>query len=141
MPSTIAKDICISGIQGWVSNMQSKIYIFLVCILLSSCAALPESFREGVLQPMNLWKPRPPGLAEAPVEGVSPEYTQGWKDGCDSGISAAGSTHYRQTGYKFVMDYSMVENKDYYQAWHDAYTYCRWYVGSWNTSGEASWVF
>lgn len=120
--------------------MKKLIYIFLLCFASSSCAMLPKDLRENFLQPINLWKPKPYGLGEAP-EGGPPEYTQGWKDGCESGLAAYGSTHYRVSGHKYKMDYKMVDNQDYYQAWHDSYTYCRWYVWNFNRPGSMGWTF
>ena len=110
--------------------------LFFVVIGLQSCSAkqlfskeFKGWFAEDFLAPMNLWKPKPFGLGEVP-EGGSPEYTQGWKDGCETGLGVYGANHYRNLGYKFKQDHTMIHNNDYYMAWQDSYTYCRWYV--WN---------
>lgn len=56
-----------------------------------------------------------------------PEYTKGWEDGCYTGMAAMSNTYY-STFYHFRQDPSMTVNKMYYQAWKDAYHYCRQYV-------------
>lgn len=116
------------------------------CMLLSSCYmqnSLGKAIRQDILAPMNLWKPKIWGMGEPPISD-SPEFTQGWKDGCNSGIAAYGGDHHRFLGYKFTQDVRMIQNQDYYQAWQDSYLYCRWYI--WNyqrkLSGVSSgWIF
>ncbi len=121
-------------------KMKKILEIFIFCLLLSSCGNTWETFREDILRPLNLWQPTPFGIGEVP-KGGSPEFTQGWEDGCHSGISAYGGTHYRNLGYKFKQDYKMIHNKDYYNAWQDAYLYCRWYVWNYIRQGSVNSVF
>ena len=72
--------------------------------------------------------PRPWGLADAP-EG-SPVFKRGWNDGCETGMTTYGNDVYKIT-YGWKQDPKMVLNDEYYRAWKDAYTYCRWYVYNW----------
>jgi hypothetical protein len=106
----------------------------VMLFFLTSCAASFGSFetamKQDVLKPMNLWEPTPWGIQLDPPPGGTPEFNQGWKDGCTSGIAAYGGDNYKYTGYKFKQDWRMVTNNTYYQAWQDAYLYCRWYM--WN---------
>lgn len=120
--------------------MLKKINMIILCALLSGCSDMGESFREDILRPLNLWEPKPFGIGEVP-KGGSPEFTQGWEDGCHSGIAAYGGFHYRTLGYKFKQDVTMIHNKDYYNAWQDAYLYCRWYVWNYIREGSLLWSF
>ena len=90
---------------------------------------LNETFKEDVMRPLNLWEPKPVGIGEVP-QGGSPEFTQGWEDGCHSGIASYGGNHYKYFGYKFRQDHRMILNDEYYRSWQYAYLYCRWYI--WN---------
>lgn len=76
----------------------------------------------------QLTKPRPWGLADTP-EG-SPIFQQGWEDGCETGMRVYGGLTYRMA-YQFKQDQELVNDPEYYTAWRDAYTYCRWYVWNW----------
>lgn len=125
--------------------MRKAAYIFLTFIL-SSCGvsgeALNTTMKEDFMRPINMWEPKPYGIGEVP-KGGSPEFTQGWEDGCHSGLAAYGGDHYHYLGYKFRQDVRMITNKEYYQAWQDSYLYCRWYI--WNyvrpLSGTPGWIF
>lgn len=75
-------------------------------------------------------KPRPWGLGKTP-DG-SPIFKKGWEDGCDSGLGVYGAQHYRKPAYKFRQDVTLIHNREYYRAWKDAYTYCRWYNWTWS---------
>ena len=77
-------------------------------------------------------KPRPWGLGETP-DG-SPTFKQGWEDGCDTGLGVYGGAGYKRKAYRFRQDISQLDNPEYYRAWKDAYTYCRWYVWNWDRS-------
>jgi hypothetical protein len=96
--------------------------IGLVLILLISACSYKEATE-------LFTKPRPFGLGETP-DG-SPTFRQGWEDGCDSGLGAYGGFHYRRKSYAFRQDITQIDNPEYYRAWKDAFTYCRWYVWNW----------
>lgn len=76
----------------------------------------------------QLYKPRPWGLGDTPPG--SPEFQKGWNDGCETGFSASGNDRYK-AAYAFKQDISLLNNPEYYRAWKDAYTHCRWYVAGW----------
>jgi hypothetical protein len=106
------------------------INIFIVSLILTACGEdFNEALTKDVLEPMNMWKPKPIGIGEVDPN-APPEYKQGWTDGCETGMYVYGGDTYRYLGYKFKQDYTMITNNDYYNAWQDAYLYCRWYL--WN---------
>lgn len=105
------------------------IITFSAIFLLSCSKEEFNDLRKGVLEPINLWKPRPIGMAEVDPN-APPNYQQGWNDGCDSGLAAYGGSSYTWTGYKFKQDYTKLDDKEYYGAWQQGWLYCRWYV--WN---------
>lgn len=53
-----------------------------------------------------------------------PEYTLGWEDGCDSGLSAEGSLEYKLL-YGFKKRPEMASSDQYKQGWNEGFTYCR----------------
>lgn len=110
--------------------MAWKNYITLMvgALLLSACnAAMIEELSEtNALQ--QFYKPVPWGMAKTP-EGT-PDFKQGWEDGCSTGLGAYGNGRYR-AAYGWKQDHTKVSDADYYRAWKDAYTYCRWYVYGW----------
>lgn len=75
----------------------------------------PESIR-----PMNR-------IFEQMPTGGPAEYEQGWKDGCESGMTAHTNNFY-QSFYVFKQDNSLLKNEYYYKAWQDSYSYCRLYA-------------
>ena len=110
--------------------MKKQFYILLFCFTCASC--LDSDFMEGIRatgEDINMWKPKPPGIGEADPH-APPNYKQGWNDGCETGLFVYGGDHYRYLGYKVKQDYTMINDEDYYNAWQDAYLYCRWYI--WN---------
>ena len=78
--------------------------------------------------------PRPYGIGETP-EG-SPVFRQGWNDGCDSGLGVYGGRLYRVKAYRYKQDLTQIDNPEYYRAWKDAFTYCRWYSWNWVKSWD-----
>jgi hypothetical protein len=93
-------------------------YITLICAL-SSCKAIS--------------KPTPLGIYRG-MEGNAPQGTaifrHGWQDGCESGISALGSLHYKAT-HSFQYDPAQLSSNEYHNAWRLAFRYCRWYTSQW----------
>ncbi len=98
-----------------------RLLIILAIILqLSACKKVQQM----------VFEPRPWGMAETP-DG-SPVFRQGWEDGCNTGLGVYGGSAYRVNAYKFRQDITQTDNPEYYRAWKDAYTYCRWYVWNWS---------
>lgn len=63
------------------------------------------------------------------LEGeASPEFIQGWKDGCESGMATGSNTFYKMF-YKVnkVDGYKMTSSGDYGTAWSNAFWYCTRY--------------
>ncbi len=60
----------------------------------------------------------------------SPEFNQGWRDGCDSGMAAFGNYTYKLI-YSFKKDMTLISNQEYTAAWNSAYNSCRWYTSTW----------
>ncbi len=124
MLSTIADGIYISGIEGNGYNM-SKIFIAISMLLLVS-ACDDGSGRSMSLS--RIFTPTPWGLGKTP-DG-SPKFQQGWEDGCESGLGSYGNTWY-QAEYDFKQDPNLIHDNEYYIAWKDGHSYCRWYVYNW----------
>lgn len=94
-----------------------KLFVILVVLLLSAC--------------------RPGGgmsiINDGPQEGP-PELVQGYRDGCQSGISAYGNDYYKSL-YPFKQDARLVGNKTYLTIWRDAYNYCRHWMNEFGREG------
>lgn len=54
-------------------------------------------------------------------------FMQGWKDGCETGISAASNAYQRQF-YHFNQNSDLAQDNTYYTGWKSAFTYCSRYV-------------
>lgn len=76
--------------------------------------------------------PKPKSLNKPNFENYSPEYEKGWTHGCETGLNAYGNSVYKNA-YKFYQDPKLINNLDYYRAWKDAYTYCRYHVYNWTS--------
>jgi hypothetical protein len=88
----------------------------MICLLLSGCGlkALPE------LRPANR-------VFSYMPKNDMPEYTQGWQEGCESGMSGMTNSFY-SSFYTFKQDKTMMKNEIYYKAWKDSYDYCKGFV-------------
>ncbi len=73
-------------------------------------------------------RPKPPGIAIT-MDGP-PAFRQGWEDGCFTGMGTESNTYY-QHFYHFKQDVSQIMNDQYFEAWVDAFRYCRDYVDKW----------
>jgi len=108
--------------------MRNMILLLVMVIALSGCRKMAD-MSDGT--PVEwLFKPWPHGLDKDPPEGT-PIFKAGWTQGCESGLASYGGSRYRRA-YAFVQDMQLVNNPEYYRAWKDAYTYCRWYVWNWD---------
>lgn len=99
--------------------MRKLIVIFMV-ILLSGC------YNFGTFSPNSIFAPKPFRMGK-PDKNADPIYTKGWNDGCQTGMSTMIQGYYKSF-YKYAQDPELVEDKMYYQAWKDSYTYCRQYA-------------
>ncbi|MCE3232040.1 MAG: hypothetical protein K0R98_297 [Rickettsiaceae bacterium] len=96
-----------------------NIVILLITILLASCAG-------KIFDEKSRFAPKPWRMGGPDRENASPEYTEGWDDGCSTGLSTMNPGYYKSF-YSFKQDPYKVDNEVYYKAWKDAYTYCRQY--------------
>lgn len=84
-------------------------------LLLSLAACETFNFSPGIGKPFS--------LSMKPPEGP-PAYVQGWKDGCESGLSGYGNS-VTKAFYRLRKSPEYNRNKVYQQIWHDSYNYCR----------------
>lgn len=90
--------------------------LLILCLMLCSCS---RPIADQFFLPHHLDFNPPPG---------PPEYQQGWKDGCESGIAAYTTAFVKAFQvYKLKQDPQLVRNPVYYQIWKDAYLYCALY--------------
>ncbi len=78
--------------------------------------------------PMPIWKINildgPPDMDE---QTYPPLYVEGWKAGCETGISAQTNNYYKFQ-YKWKQDWELAQNVVYYKGWKDAFNYCQRYI-------------
>lgn len=98
-----------------MNSVKYIICVVLLGLLVTGCAYRP---RVG-----------PPWAQKLLMEGPqgSNEFQEGWRDGCETGISVTANTFIRHF-YTFKQNSSLARNSDYYTAWKTAYTYCQRYV-------------
>ncbi len=105
-----------------MAKQRAKTILFIVsmAMMLSACET---TFVK------QLVRPRPWGMGKVPEGNAL--FRQGWDDGCTTGAAVYGIDRYKWA-YTFKQDMTLVSNPEYYRAWRDAYTYCRWYNWTWN---------
>ena len=58
-------------------------------------------------------------------DDVSPEFKQGWSDGCEVGMTAGSNTFYQMFYRNNKVDgYKITGSSDYKTAWNNAFWYC-----------------
>ncbi len=72
-------------------------------------------------RPVELWWSRPEG---------PPEYTAGWEDGCDTGLSAQDSGYMYRAVYGYKRRPEMMDNEQYKNGWTEGFSYCRFTAAS-----------
>lgn len=94
-------------------------YAILLMVILSLPGCL-NAFKPqaGPVWMQNILDDAPPGPQMFRI---------GWKDGCETGISATGN-HWHKLHYKFTQQYDLVENHEYYTGWKIAWMYCQRYM-------------
>ncbi|MCE3232151.1 MAG: hypothetical protein K0R98_408 [Rickettsiaceae bacterium] len=88
-------------------------------LLLTACSYINSP------APVNVYK----GMTDGAPEGT-PAFREGWKAGCESGIAAIGSLHYKAT-HSFTYDETRLDDDEYHNAWRMGFRHCRWYTGEW----------
>ena len=69
--------------------------------------------------------PNRPDKDFRPDDDASPEFKQGWDDGCTTGMSGGSNTFYHMFYKNNVVDgYKMTSSSDYKTAWGNAFWYC-----------------
>lgn len=68
-----------------------------------------------------------PWIFDMEPKGLSPQMSQAWKDGCESGLASMTNSYYR-ANYKFKMDPGLRKIPEYYKFWKDIYNFCRHYT-------------
>jgi hypothetical protein len=91
--------------------------IFLITLLLFSA-----SCQRWVA---DLFFDRPDKEFKEDLKDASVEFQQGWRDGCETGMSSANSTFYKSFYRGATADgYKMTSSADYKTAWGNAFWYC-----------------
>jgi len=68
---------------------------------------------------------RPDAIFDKDLEKASPDFRLGWRDGCETGMSAGSNTFYKMFYRNNVSDgYRMTSSSDYKTAWGNAFWYC-----------------
>lgn len=109
--------------------------IILTLFSINGCAAF-----KFVLDNI-IGKPRytsPADVFAKDLEDATPDFRQGWYDGCESGM-AAGSNKYYQTYYKNnkVDGYKMSYSTEYRNSWTNGWWYC--YRKDWTNQRSSIW--
>ena len=86
-------------------------------ILLSGCM----DFRPKVGAP---WMQE---LLHQGPKGASTNFQLGWRQGCETGISATYN-RFQRSFYKFKQDHRLAQDPEYYTGWKTAFNYCQRYV-------------
>jgi hypothetical protein len=91
-----------------------RIVLAIILLSLTACQVGP---------PWQQW------MFEGPPPGqkYSDMYVSGWKDGCETGVSASSNHWYKQF-YHFRQDPILAQNRVYYKGWKDALSYCNRYI-------------
>ena len=95
-----------------------NIFAIILFVFVAACSAINGSGET---------RPTLPPFMPGPPQGGPPEFQEGWKDGCETGIGAHGNDVYRSS-FKFKQNPSLVMNPIYYKAWKDGENYCRTYI-------------
>lgn len=68
---------------------------------------------------------RPDKAFDEDLKEASIEFKQGWRDGCETGMSSGSNTFYKMFYESRVIDgYKAASSSDYSVAWTNAYWYC-----------------
>lgn len=99
--------------------MKTLTLTLTLALILSGCSYITNP------TPFGLYR----GMEDGAPEGT-PEFRAGWKDGCESGMAAYGTLHYKST-HDFKYDAVQLENNEYHAAWRLGFRHCRWYTAEW----------
>lgn len=96
-------------------NIIRILLIFASSLILFSCESyVAEIFPE-----------RPTHKMDSSLNNSSVEFLQGWRDGCEVGMSAGSNTFYKIFYRNNRVDgYKMSNSTDYKTAWSNSFWYC-----------------
>ncbi|MDB2415520.1 hypothetical protein N9W34_07085 [Rickettsiales bacterium] len=101
------------------NKLRKNIILFSCALALNACSYITNPM------PFGIYK----GMQDGAPEG-SPNFRAGWKDGCESGMAAYGSLHYKAThGYQY--NQQSLSDDEYHAAWRVGFRHCRWYTAAW----------
>ncbi len=102
-----------------MTKINKKIHFFLFALAAISSCTLSNSEKLKSLPKM------PYGNYPEQISAASPEFEQGWKNGCEVG-SASGSNTFYKIFYKSnkVDGYKVAGSQDYSRAYGNAFWYC-----------------
>ena len=104
-----------------------KIFFIISLIFLSSCSKTLD--KAGNYFPQTPFSSSEKKLNTMIAKKGTPEFQQGWHDGCDVGSSAGGNAFYKMFYNSNTVDgYKMASSLDYKNAWTYAFWYCYRYV-------------
>ncbi len=97
----------------------NKLLLNILTIFLTSLTLLSCSNKVAKYLPT-----RP--IKEVAIAGdASDDFKQGWKDGCETGMSAGSNTFYKAFYRNNAVDgWKMTNSPDYKTAWDNAFWYC-----------------
>ncbi len=96
-------------------HFSKKLALYLLLACLGSC-----TYKTSKILPGRPSKEFQESLAEA-----SPEFAQGWQDGCEAGMAGASNTFYKMFYRNNAVDgFKMGSSNDYSTAWNNAFWYC-----------------
>ena len=101
---------------------------FIVLLLLSmSLFSCSEATRRNIGH--NYLPEKAIGTFKEQLKGASPEFRNGWADGCEVGMASGSANVFYQMFYKNnrVDGYAKANSADYRTAWGSAFWYCARY--------------
>ncbi len=99
--------------------MKKIIVIVCVLMLLPACSSITE--------------PKPWGIDAGMQDGApagSNSFRTGFKEGCDSGMSASGDMYYKSV-YSYEYNANTISDVDYTRGWSLGFRHCRRYTAAW----------
>ncbi|MCD6034799.1 MAG: hypothetical protein K0R63_540 [Rickettsiales bacterium] len=72
----------------------------------------------------------PVPVAMTKIPPGPPEFVDGYKDGCETGLAAFGNSYYKSF-YSFKKKFNSTNDVLYQNGWEKGYQYCRQYAMKW----------
>jgi hypothetical protein len=105
-----------------------KLLLIIATIFINSSCTARSYFRPNA--PIHEFKEE--------LETASPDFQEGWSDGCETGMGSGGNS-FNQMFYKSNKQdgFKMAYSPDYKTAWSNAYWYC--YRKDWTNQRSTIW--